>query len=151
MKSSPSIILSGHWLDRVLSMACVGLGIAILIASRAYPVSAAALPQASAWLIGACGIGLLFFPGKVANFQEYSVKRLVVATVIFLGALALFSRIGADVALFGLFLSSAMIMGYPLGFRLLGITALFCAFLGGVFGALLNVPLSGPVFGLLFN
>lgn len=141
-------LLSGHWLDRVLAVVSLCLAGAVFLAIRDYPRSAAALPSIIATLLALCAIGLWLFPGKRSDLSGLRLTGLGWALAGVMIALLAFHYLGADVALYLLFTGSALLMGYPLGLRLMVIGALYVLVLGLIFGSLLGVPLSGVLFGL---
>ncbi|PAU77150.1 tripartite tricarboxylate transporter TctB family protein [Halomonas salipaludis] len=140
--------LSGHWLDRGLSLVCLALGAGVLMIAKGYPTSAGALPMILGWLLMGCGIGLWLFPGKRADMRNVRIGGLLWGMAVFVAVLWLFASLGADVALFVLFVGCAVLSGYPPGLRLVATALLFVILVGAIFGGLLGVPLPGPVFAL---
>ena len=136
--------------DLALALLCGGLAVAVLIVSRGYPESAAALPEIIGYLLLACAVALGCFPGKRADFEAVRGARLVMTLVLVITAVALIEWVGADIGLWVLFVGCAWIMGYPLGGRLLVMALALVALIGAVFGGLLGVALPGPIFGPLF-
>lgn len=143
--------LSGHWLDRVLSLICLALAVGVLTVADTYPDSAAAVPLIVGWLLVVCAIGLWLFPGKPSNTQDVVVTRLMRATAILVLALWLFDAVGADAGVWTLFFGCAWLMGHVPNWRLAVVALLFTGVLGGMFGGLLGVPLQGPLFDLFLD
>lgn len=144
-------ILSGHWLDRMLSLACMILAIGVIVVASSYPDSAASVPIILGWMLVPCAVGLWLFPGKPSDTQDVVATRLIRAVATLLLALLLFSTIGADAGVWVLFVGCAWLMGHALNFKLVGTALLFVIVLGGLFSGLLGVPLDGPLFGLFLS
>lgn len=138
--------LSGYWLDRGLSLVCLVVGAGVLMIAKGYPASAGALPMILGWLLLGCGIGVWVFPGKRADMRNVRTGGLLWSLIVFAVVFWLFASVGADVALFVLFVGCAVLAGYPPGLRLVATALLFTILIGAIFGGLLGVPLPGPVF-----
>ncbi|WP_129140979.1 hypothetical protein [Modicisalibacter coralii] len=143
--------LSGHWLDRVLSALCLALAIGVLTLADDYPASAAAVPLILGWLLIPCAIGLWLFPGHPSDTRGIVATRLLRGAAILALACWLFTAVGADAGLWALFFGCAWLMGQSPNAKLALVALLFTLGLGVLFGSLLGVPLTGPVFGLFLD